>query len=162
MRLLTRAQRGFSLLELLVVMAIIGIMAAAGAPAFSEYLANSKLRAGGDTLLSEALFAQSEAIKRNGTVSVLAAASGTLTTTDLSNGFPGTVLRTRVLPDGVTPSAAVTMNFGSNGRPSTLATSYTVELVKSGQTCSSDVRCPALKVDGGGGVRLCTNKNSCS
>jgi type IV fimbrial biogenesis protein FimT len=156
-----RSASGFSLLELLVVMTIIGIMAAAGAPAFSEYLANSKLRAGGDTLLSEALFAQSEAIKRNGTVSVAVATSGTLIATDLSSGSPGTELRRRVLPDGVTPTAAVTMNFGSNGRPP-LAVDYSVGLQKYGQTCSSDIRCPALKVDGGGGVRLCTNKNDCS
>jgi type IV fimbrial biogenesis protein FimT len=66
------------------------------------------------------------------------------------------------MPDGVTADAAVTLNFGGDGRPAPFGTAYTVDISKSGITCSSDYRCPSLRVDAGGGIRLCADKTSCS
>jgi prepilin-type N-terminal cleavage/methylation domain-containing protein len=49
-RLSTIGQRGFSLAELLVVIGIIGLLGAAGAPYFITYWQTSKLRAGAEEL----------------------------------------------------------------------------------------------------------------
>lgn len=162
MRLLTHAgQRGVSMMEVVVVLAIVGILTAAGAPSFVEYLSNSRLREAGNTLLTEVLYAQSEAIKRNGVVRVVVTAAGAVTTTDRSAEAAGGTLRSKNLPDGVAPTATNTLDFGSNGRPTPLGTDYTLELNRSGQTCSATLRCPAIKVDGGGAVRLCSDKLHC-
>lgn len=164
MRRLTFAQRGMTLVELVISLAIAGILVAMAAPYFADYNVNARLREGGNAALSEALYAQGEAIKRNGTVRLVISGS-TLQTTDETPERadpPDNVLRNRAMPDGVTADAAVTLNFGSNGRPTPFGTSYVVDLSKSGVTCSGDYRCPSLRVDAGGGIRLCGNKNACS
>lgn len=148
-----------TLIELMVTIAIGGILLTVGAPMLSDYIANSRLRAAGEALLSEALYAQQEAIKRNGVVRLLVSGSS-LQVSDQST-TPATPLRTQQLPDGIA-AAAVTLNFGSFGRPATFGDTYTVDLSATGITCSKNYRCPSLRVDAGGGVRLCIDKTNCS
>jgi len=148
-----------TLIELMVTIAIGGILLTVGAPMLSDYIANSRLRAAGEALLSEALYAQQEAIKRNGVVRLLVSGSS-LQVSDQST-TPATPLRTQQLPDGIA-AAAATLNFGSLGRPATFGDTYTVDLSATGITCSKNYRCPSLRVDAGGGVRLCIDKTNCS
>jgi type IV fimbrial biogenesis protein FimT len=60
MRHLTR-QRGLTLIELMVGLAIGTFLMLTAAPYFSEFTNNSRLREGGNLVYSEALMAQSEA-----------------------------------------------------------------------------------------------------
>ncbi len=64
--------RGFTLIEMMVVLAIMAIMATISAPSFSDYLANQRVRASTVDLLGTLTYARSEALKRNGTVFVRA------------------------------------------------------------------------------------------
>jgi type IV fimbrial biogenesis protein FimT len=148
------AARGLSLIELMVAFTIMGLLTMAAAPMFSDYGLNSRLREGGNLLLGEALFAQSEAIKRNNTVR-LSTNAGSVTVSDMSDPANPVVLRTRTMSPGVT-AANADVNFGSQGATVGFAAG-SINLAHATAACSSEHRCPGLRVDGGGGIRLCGN-----
>lgn len=151
------AARGFTLIELMIGLAIGAMLLLAGAPFFGDYINNSRLRESGNTLFAEALFAQSEAIKRNVTMRVVVSGR-TVQTRDLLAGGTGTLVREVMLADPVAAVTAVTFDIGSDGRPSPFGTAVAVNLAISGLACTGDnVRCPGLRIDAGGAVRLCGN-----
>lgn len=63
--------RGFSLVELLVVMAIMGIVMAIAIPAYISYLPRIRLREAAGEIASSMKFAKVQAIKTNTTTAVL-------------------------------------------------------------------------------------------
>lgn len=71
-----RSGQGFSLIEMVVTVAIIGVLLALGVPRFAEYLRNVKLRAAAEMFLTGVQLARSEAVRMNTPVEFL------LTTTD--------------------------------------------------------------------------------
>lgn len=153
------AQRGVTLIELMIAITIGGILLATAAPYLGDYVTNSRLRENGNLLLAEALFAQSEAIKRNTTVR-LSTTGSTIQVLDMSTPATPVTLRERNTTGGITlPTASV--NFGSEGRPTPFGTSAAIDIVAP-VVCSADLRCPGLRVDAGGAVRLCGNQLSCS
>ncbi len=151
-------ERGLTLIEVLVVLAIVAILAVAGAPALGEYSANARLREGGNLLLGETLAARSEAVKRN--VRVQLSTSGSSISVDeiTAIGPPATTttLRSRTLPDGVQAATSV-ITFGSEGRPTPFGTAGAIDLSMTGRTCNSDTRCPGLRVEAGGAARICSD-----
>jgi len=72
-----RRQGGFTLLELLVVVIIIGIVAAIGFPSFRIMIANNRLAAGANEVLAGMQAARTEAIRRNTRVVVCPSTTGT-------------------------------------------------------------------------------------
>ncbi len=150
-----RAQRGLTLVEMMVGLAIGGFLMISAAPYFSDYVTNSRLREAGNLLYAETLLAQSEAVKRNTTVRLETNGTAILIIDRTTAGAPVT-LRTRAFTGNVSAPAA-TIDFGSEGRPVPFGTAGSVDLSMSGITCSSDFRCPGLRIDAGGAVRLCGN-----
>ena len=66
----TRHQRGFTLLEMMVTVAAVGILLAIGVPSF-RYIANAnRIATEANNLLGDLQFARSEAIKEGQSVSV--------------------------------------------------------------------------------------------
>ena len=65
-------ERGFSLLEVMVVVAILGILAALAGPSFTPTIERWRVRQATEDLQSSLYFARSEAIKRGGGISVAA------------------------------------------------------------------------------------------
>ena len=153
------SQLGLSLIELMITVAIGGVLLTAASPYMSEFIANSRLRESGNLLLTETLIAQSEAIKRNTRVR-LATAGNTIQVLDITTPALPVVLRERSTTGGaLLPTANI--EFGSEGRPVPFGTSAQID-VTNPQGCSADLRCPGLRVEAGGAVRLCGNQLSCS
>ena len=65
-----RASRGFTLVELAFVLLIVGVLASVAAPSFTNVIVAQRLRAAGTDLVQSLQLARSEAIKRNGSVTV--------------------------------------------------------------------------------------------
>lgn len=149
-----RCARGLTLVEVMVGLAIAGILAITAAPFLGDYLANSRLRESGHALLTETLFAQSEAQKRNGRVGLRVEGSR-VRTLDFSAGNTGVVLREFNLTPPVAAQADAALDFDSRGRPA--AGDFAINLALAGNTCSAERRCPGLRVDAGGAVRLCAD-----
>lgn len=72
-----RALLGFSMVELLVAIAILGILSAIAIPSFIETILGAKLRSYANTLASNAFLARGEAIKSNATVTICVSTNGT-------------------------------------------------------------------------------------
>jgi type IV fimbrial biogenesis protein FimT len=65
---LRRLQSGFSLVELLIGIAILALLMALGVPEYATFLNNSRVRTTADTLVSGLNLARAEAVKRNARV----------------------------------------------------------------------------------------------
>lgn len=157
MRQLSPRRRGLTLIELMATLAIGAILFGMAAPFLGDYINNTRMRQAGNSLLAEALSAQGEAIKRNASTR-LSVAGGLIQVLDVSGGGDPVLLRSRQLSEGLTATSAVQVDFGSRGTPLPFGTGAAIDLAKSGATCSSELRCPGLRIDGGGGIRLCSNR----
>ena len=60
-----RNSKGFTLIELIIAMVIMGIIAAIGVPNFLSYMANYNLKAAANELYSSMQFARINAVKQN-------------------------------------------------------------------------------------------------
>ena len=74
-------QTGFTLLELMVVVAIAGIMMAIGVPSFQNITTTNRIAANTNELITALNLARSEAVKRSAAVSVCKSADGAICTT---------------------------------------------------------------------------------
>jgi type IV fimbrial biogenesis protein FimT len=144
-----------TLIELMVGLTIAAFLMMVGAPFFGDYITNSRLREAGNVLLGEALFAQSEGIKRNTTVR-LSTNGATLQVIDRSDPANDVLLRERNLSGNVVAPVAA-LDYGSEGRPVPFGANGAINLSMTGTACSDDARCPGLRVDAGGATRLCAN-----
>ncbi|MEH6584488.1 MAG: GspH/FimT family pseudopilin [Halioglobus sp.] len=69
-------QRGFSLIELMIVLVIVGVALALGLPGFKSVQLTTKLRNYSNEMVTAVYLARGEAIKRNGQVTLCASSNG--------------------------------------------------------------------------------------
>ena len=132
---------GFTLVEMMIVIGVLGILMAIALPNFSQWIASERVRGAANDLYSGLMMARSEAMKRNVQVDVTRTSGSS---TDWSAGWSvkltgGTVFQTQDASSAVTitgPSAG-TVSYSYTGRPVTA--SIDAEFVASSTNYSSEV-----------------------
>ena len=151
MRQLKR-QHGLTLIELCITMAIAGILSSAALPSLVSYVINARLKEAGTVLMTESLFARSEAIKRNTTIHV--GVQGSVLSVTQTTGTTTTVLRTDTLPVGIS-APGFQADFNGSGRSTPFGSTASVLLGSAAAACSTDIRCPTVTIDAGGSLSQC-------
>ena len=140
-----RTERGFTLVELLVVVAILATVLSASAPSFRTFLEGQQVKGMAYEITADLLLARSEALKRNASVTVVRDANG------WNNGWTtATVVTNTRISTRNAPAVAVTVSgapaaitFDVNGRVSAPAANVRITLTGGGAS-----RCVELDLSG--------------
>ena len=143
-----RPARGFTLPELLVVVAVAGILIAAGLPSMADFVHVQRVKTASFELYSSLVFARSEAITRNSTVKI-EPISGQWTNGWTIKDATGALLREAGAVPNITitlvPTSATFIEFRGSGRLNS-ATRPQFELSSTGSTPQS--RCITIDLSG--------------
>lgn len=113
-----RVYRGFTLIEVLLVIVVMGVLLSLAAPSFVTFTASQKVKTASFDLYATMVFARSEALKRRQVVTVTPNggdwAAGWTVSTNIG-GTP-TTLRSQDALSGVTTSGAALVTYRLDGR----------------------------------------------
>lgn len=152
-----RRSAGFTIIEILIVLSILGVLAAIGAPALRDALISSQVRSAASDLYGSVILARSEAIKRAASVDVVPVSSNW--SSGWSVKFGSTVLESHEATTNVTitPNVSGDLTFRLDGRVSTSLRSLV--LTASGSSIVP-ARCVVIDVSGRPSVKTDTDNDS--
>ncbi len=140
-----RGKRGFTLIEMMVVVAILGIMAAIAIPNFRQYIMQSRLNGAARQVMSDFMSARMTAVSQNRKVKIfffsnhqykicddadnngtVSDGEGTVQTRDVQNDYPGVTFTSTADPifnlNGTANGTTITLTNPSGTRTVSLAT----------------------------------------
>ncbi len=127
------SKRGFTLIELMVTVAVLAIMATIAIPNFQTFLMNSRMASQANDVITAFNLARSEAVKRAANVTVCASSNGTSCTGSWQQGWivrdaGGTPIRVQAALSGASTlsGGASTITFTASGRTTSAATTLTL------------------------------------
>jgi type IV fimbrial biogenesis protein FimT len=147
-------QRGFTLIEMMIAVAVLAVILSLGVPSFQTFMAHTRLRTTAEAILNGVQLARAEAVRRNTEVrfdlasdlgwSVVAAGT-TLQARSAAEGSKGITLDVR-------PTAASAVTFNGMGRvaANNPAGASLTRIVVSGGTKSR-----RIDIATGGLIRIC-------
>lgn len=138
-----RDQGGFTLIEVLIVIVMIGVLLAIAAPSFVTFTASQRVKTASFDLYAALTFARSEAIKRRQAVTVAPA-----TGTDWATGWTvkdsgGTTLRSQDALSGVAFSGDSSIPYRLDGR----LTGGPLRIEISPASANSDVKNRCIRIE---------------
>jgi type IV fimbrial biogenesis protein FimT len=160
-RLLIMRTRGFTLIETLIVMSILGLLLAAGLPTLADFMKNQRMRGVAEQVRDGMSLARLEAIRRNTAVNFVPNATGWSVVVPASGTTAAVTIATRAplaqdTDITATPTSAQ-VAFNGSGRL-TAGTTWGVAVTQTGLTCLASggtARCLNVNVVRGGDVRMC-------
>ena len=178
-----RRSLGFSLIELMVTITVLGVLTTLALPSFSRWMANTRLRSMAESVQNGLRLAQREAASRNGSVSFILTndTPPDCSSATASSGKNWVVCAGSTLiqqnvgkagsTDAVVASDFSSVGFDGLGRTNLGGPAQVAITSSSGscETASTDgIRCLTVQISPGGKVRLCDprldpgNPSACS
>ena len=144
----SRAASGFTLLELIVVLAIVGVLASLALPNLSQYVGSQRIRSASFDLVAALIYTRSEAIKRNTSVSLVRTGSSWSNGWTIASGANTYGTHNAFTQLAMTDSASLSqITFGNDGRTTLGATTvFTINL--STPASGVSVRCVTVALSG--------------
>ena len=151
-------ERGFTLVELLITVAVFAVLTMLALPSFNQWIANTKIRSTTESVLAGFQLARTEAIRLNRGVRVTLNAD---TSWSVAEVLSGIVIQTRPAAEGtgnttmaVTPGTATTVDFNGLGRVTNLTPITQVDL-DSTVISAAETKELRITIDAGGAARAC-------
>jgi prepilin-type N-terminal cleavage/methylation domain-containing protein len=148
-----KRQKGFGLVELMIVVAVIGVLAALSEDMMTTYMLNMKVRSTAEALKEVAVLSRAEAIKRNDTIRLTFSGGGGW----LMEGYVNDVIATlKSKADASGSKSAVTpantvIRFDGTGRSDADA----VMDIKPTTGSCADVTCLSVQITRNGKIKIC-------
>lgn len=151
-----RAGRGFSLIELMVTVAVLAVGLALAAPSLSTQIANYRLRSAAEGVLNGLNYARAEAVRRNSNVSFTLDAGGAGWTVAQVSTAATLQARANGESPGVT-AASTTTSLSVTFTPTGLVDMSGTRLSQIDlSTAVSGAETRRIDIFGGGLIRVCT------
>ncbi len=152
-------EQGFTLVELLISVAVVGVLTLLALPSFNQWIANTKIRSTTESVLAGFQLARAEAVRLNRGVRMTLNAD---TSWAVAEVLSGTVIQTRPANEGtdsnttmtVTPGTATTVDFNGLGRVTNLTPITQVDLDSTAIPAASTKEL-RITINTGGTARAC-------
>ncbi|MDP2963026.1 MAG: GspH/FimT family pseudopilin [Sulfurimicrobium sp.] len=160
-------EKGFTLIELMITIAILGLTLALAMPAYTVWIQNTRIRSAAESFVNGLQLARNEGVRRNSNVEFVVGTGSawTVKCTAVTPGCPDTnAIQSRAIGEGssssvtVTPNNGGTIRFDSFGRmifPVPGAGSTVRFDIDNTLLTAADSRDLRITIDTGGNIRMC-------